>query len=240
MDKLNRYIYPLADEMVSAFVCDFMRFLLESALEKEPVHVALSGGSTPLAVFKELAAKSSPENWEFVHLYWSDERCVKPGHPDSNYGQARKHLIDPLAIPDSRVHRIWGEAHPAVEALRYAKLLKEGLPEENGLPVFDWVWLGMGADGHTASIFPDQLNLWKAEAICVQSKHPGSGQARISLTGGILNAAKRVSILLSGEEKAPVIREVFHKEGAYLSYPISHIQPVLLEWFLDQEAAGQL
>jgi 6-phosphogluconolactonase len=193
-----------------------------------------------LAVFSQVARASRPEEWSHVHLYWGDERCVPPGDPESNYGNALKQLIEPLNIPTEQVHRIRGEADPAGEAARYGTLLSENLPVEDGFPVFDWVWLGMGGDGHTVSIFPGQNHLWNAEGPCVVSDHPATGQKRISITGGVINAARRVAFLVAGESKSKAVNEIVMKEGNYLDYPAFHVSPKsgLLEWYLDMESTS--
>lgn len=239
MERKRNYIYPDKDTMVAAFVCEFSRTLEEYAEEGRQLHIALSGGSTPLSIFRQLAEQTSREEWSHVSLYWGDERCVPPGHPESNYGNAREILLDPLGLDKDLIHRIRGEEEPTGEAERYGKELLKFLPSENGFPVFDWIWLGLGTDGHTASIFPHEIELWTSGSPCVVGHHPISGQARVSLTGGVLNAAKRVSFITSGEEKASVIEEIFMKEGNYNDYPAFYVNPASenLEWFMDQYAA---
>ena len=177
-----------------------------------------------------------------MHLYWGDERCVPPEHPESNYGAAFKTLIEPLGLKRDQVHQILGEEDPEHEAERYSKLLLDKLPMVDGVPVFDWVWLGLGSDGHTASIFPQQIALWKAEEACVTATHPVSGQKRISLSGGVINAALRVSFIATGMEKAPVIKEILMKEGKFMDYPAFYVNPASdhLEWYLDQDASKLL
>jgi 6-phosphogluconolactonase len=242
MNRQRNYIYPDKDSLVAAFVCEFQRFLGEVSKAAKPVHIALSGGSTPLAIFEELAKVTQADEWTHVHLYWGDERCVPPEHPESNYGAAFKAMIEPLGLKRDQVHQILGEEDPEQEAERYSKLLLDQLPVEGGLPVFDWVWLGLGSDGHTASIFPKQIALWKSEQACVTAIHPESGQKRISLSGGVINAALRVSFIASGMEKAPVIKEILMKEGKFMEYPAFYVNPAsdYLEWYLDQDASKLL
>lgn len=239
MERKRNYIYPDKNTLVSAFVCEFSRTLKEYAEAGRQLHLALSGGSTPLSIFRLLAEQIPREDWSHVSLYWGDERCVPPSHPESNYGNARELLLDPLGLDKDQIHRIRGEENPDEEAERYGKELLKFLPSENGFPVFDWIWLGLGTDGHTASIFPYEIELWTSGSPCVVGHHPISGQARISLTGGVLNAAKRVSFITSGEEKASVIEEIFMKEGNYNGYPAFYVNPASenLEWFMDQYAA---
>ncbi|MEA3460891.1 MAG: 6-phosphogluconolactonase, partial [Bacteroidota bacterium] len=238
----RNYIYPDRDSMTAAFVCEFSRTLEEYAEKGRQIHIALSGGSTPLSIFRQLTGQTTREEWSHVSLYWGDERCVPPDHPESNYGNARETLLDPLGLDKDLIHRIRGEEPPPEEADRYSKELLKFLPSKNGFPVFDWIWLGLGADGHTASIFPQEIELWTSGAPCVVTRHPDSGQTRISLSGGVLNAAKRVTFITSGEEKASVIQEIFMKEGKYMSYPAFYVSPVSdnLEWYMDQNAARLL
>jgi 6-phosphogluconolactonase len=240
MQRQRNYIYPDKDSLVAAFVCEIQHYLKKAS--GKPVHIALSGGSTPLAIFRQLALDTRAEEWTGVHLYWGDERCVPSGHPESNYGSAYRTMIEPLGLDGDRIHRILGEEDPEGEAERYGSLLKERLPLEGGFPVFDWVWLGLGTDGHTASIFPQQIDLWNSDTPCVVAEHPETGQTRISLSGGVINAASRVSFLATGGEKAGVVKEILMKEGNYLDYPASYVHPVsdYLEWYLDQDATKLL
>lgn len=238
MERKRNYIYPDKDSLVAAFVCEISRCLQTESDTEKPLHIALSGGSTPIDIFKQLSRETSREDWLDVHLYWGDERCVPPGHPESNYGNALKTLLEPLGLGKDQVHRIRGEEKPHGEAVRYGQLLQKQLPMDNGFPVFDWIWLGLGTDGHTASIFPHQIELWTAGSPCIVTSHPDSGQPRISLTGGVINVAKRISFIASGKEKAGVIREIFLKEGCYMEYPAFYVDPASgnLEWYLDQDA----
>ncbi len=242
MERKRNYIYPDKDSLVAAFVCEVSRYLKEHSGGGGPLNIALSGGSTPLAIFRQLAEQTSREDWSDVHLYWGDERCVPPDHPESNYGNAREALLEPVALDQDRIHRIRGEEKPHGEAGRYGEVLLKQLPLENGFPVFDWIWLGLGADGHTASIFPHQIELWTDGSPCIASSHPVTGQPRISISGGVINVAKRVSFIVSGKEKAAVIKEIFFKEGRYMEYPAFYVNPGSgnLEWYLDQNATNLL
>jgi 6-phosphogluconolactonase len=240
--KKRHYIYPDVDSLVAAFICEVENFLNEVKESGKPAHIALSGGSTPLAIFKLLTQSTKTEDWEHVHFYWGDERMVPPDNKQSNFGNAWKNLIDPLRIPRDQVHRIVGEADPAEEADRYGQLLQERLPMENGLPVFDWIWLGLGEDGHTASIFPHQIDLWNAGEVCVVATHPVTGQKRVTITGSVINAARRVTMVVTGESKSQIVNEIVMKEGNYLVYPAFYINPNsgFLEWFMDQDATSWL
>jgi len=242
MERKRNYIYPDQDSLVAAFACEFSNQVGEHAEEGSHMHIAISGGSTPLPLFRQLVEQTELEEWSNVSLYWVDERCVPPEHPDSNYGRARETLLEPLGFAQERIHRIRGEEAAQGEADRYGEELLKFLPSENGFPVFDWIWLGMGADGHTASIFPNQIELWTAGSPCIVTIHPDTALPRISLTGGVINVAKRVSFIATGENKARVIKEIFLKEGRYMEYPAFYVNPASgdLEWYLDQDAANLL
>ena len=242
MERRRTYIYPDLESLAAAFVCEFSRTLKEHSGADKPFHIALSGGSTPLAIFRLLAEQTTKQDWSQVQLYWGDERCVSPDHPESNYGNARQTLLEPLGLKRDQVHRIAGEEKPLGEAARYGELLLKQLPAENGFPVFDWILLGLGTDGHTASIFPHQIELWTAGSPCIVTSHPQTAQSRISLTGGVINVARRISFIVSGEQKADVVREIFLKEGRYMEYPAFYVNPLSgdLEWYLDQNASRHL
>lgn len=222
---------------------EFSKYFVEKAQTDQAFHVALSGGSTPKIVFDVLAEEYSDKiNWSNIHLYWGDERCVAPDDAESNYKMTVEHLISKINIPEENIHRIRGEENPQSEAKRYGKLLEDILPHELGLPQFDLVILGMGDDGHTASIFPHELKLWVSPDNCEVATHPDSGQKRVSLTGRVINNAKTVAFLVTGDSKADKVKIIIDREDDYLQYPASHVSPKTkdLIWFLDGEAAEQL
>lgn len=217
--------------------------LLSLSKDKSFRSIALSGGSTPKILF-ELLAKNYSEKmpWGQLEWYWGDERCVPPDDPESNYGMTNSLLLDKVGIPQDNIHRVRGEAPPEKEAIRYADQLKSNLEEKEGIPRFDLVILGMGDDGHTASIFPHQMELWDSPALCEVATHPESGQRRISLTGKVINNASLVVFLVTGKSKAGPVAEILNGKGKYKSYPASRVNPVpgRLIWMLDEEAASGL
>lgn len=236
------HIYPDKDSLADAMVCEFNRFGRLSAGKERPLYVALSGGSTPLAIFRKMKDTSAGEDWSNIRFCWGDERCVPPDDPDSNYGNARKLLFEPLQLLQEQICRIRGEDDPEEEAYRYGALLVTRLPLNNGIPVFDWIWLGIGKDGHTASLFPGQPGLWSATGPCVVAIHPRTGQLRISITGSVINHAKRVTFLVTGVDKAGVVKEIIRKKGRFREYPAALVHPGSgrLEWYMDQDAASML
>jgi len=222
---------------------EFSKYLIEKSGTRKSFHIALSGGSTPKIVFDVMAKEFSKDiDWKNIHLYWGDERCVAPDDIESNYKMTVDHLISKVDIKPENIHRIKGEEDPKSEAKRYGELLEKELPKAFGLPQFDLVILGMGDDGHTASIFPHEINLWVSPDNCEVAIHPESGQKRISLTGRIINNAKTVAFLVTGEGKAEKVKIIVDREEGYLEYPASHVAPKTkdLVWFLDAAAAKLL
>ncbi len=222
---------------------DFCASLVELIRNKETFNVALSGGSTPKLIFDELASNFAHKiKWSKVNLFWGDERCVLPTDPESNFKMTLDHLISKIEIPRKNIHRIMGEHDPEKEAMRYARTLERHLPKIDGVPQFDLVILGMGDDGHTASIFPDQITLWDSKKLCITAVHPESGQKRITITGRIINNATEVHFLVTGENKNQKVKEIINREGDYKSYPASMVRPISgnLKWFLDAEAASRI
>lgn len=219
----------------------FSAYFEEQQKDKENFHVALSGGSTPKVVFDVMAAEFGERiNWSNIHFYWGDERCVPPTHGQSNYGMTVEHLFSKIEVPKENIHRILGEADPTAEAMRYANLLEINLDRVGGIPQFDLIILGMGDDGHTASIFPHEIELWNAKDHCVVATHPDSGQKRISINGRVINTAKKVAFLVTGAAKAEKVEAIHKQNKGFKNYPASLVDPGNLIWFLDQEAAVDL
>lgn len=239
MNKKKVLVFANILELVDGFTNHFIKLM---KLKEGIFRVALSGGSTPKFWFEELAKNHTLDiEWERVHLYWGDERCVPPDDEDSNYGMTKKYLLDHIDIPDGNIHRILGEQNPEDAARNYEdELLKFG--PGDSIPVFDLMILGMGEDGHTASIFPHQIDLWDSTDFCVVATHPTSGQYRVSLTGRVINQARSVAFLVTGEQKAEKVMEIIQKKEDSVSYPASHVsQPNdELFWFLDKPAASQI
>jgi 6-phosphogluconolactonase len=225
-------------DTLSRAAADQLAMLASAA--KGTCHVALSGGSTPKRMFQVLAergAKFLP--WERVELWWGDERCVPPEHPDSNYGMTKANLIDPLGLDPAKVHRIAGERDPDYAAADYERQLTAALGSP---PVFDLVLLGMGPDGHTASLFPGSAGLTETTryviANRVDSPLTKGPSTRITLTCPALNAAKHVRFLVAGADKAQTLAGVL--EGPPGKYPSQLVASADLAWFVDDAAAGKL
>jgi len=199
-------------------------------------HIALSGGHTPSLLFKVLADRyreSFP--WQRIQLWWGDERMVPPDNQESNFKVANELLISKISIPADHVHRIRGEADPVTEVKRYDEEIRSQLPIINQLPSFDLIILGLGEDGHTASIFPGQINPPESDELTKISVHPVTSQIRITLTEIVINNAQKAVFLVTGSNKANVLGKILHHHKDAVIYPAAHIRPVQeLHWFIDK------
>jgi len=205
--------------------------------------IALSGGSTPREVFKHLASVyANSIDWSKIRIFWGDERCVPPDHEDSNFNMARKALLDSIAIPDTNIHRIKGENDPKTEAKDYESLVRKLVPLTEGIPAFDLIMLGLGEDGHTASIFPQYLSGMTSQNLFIPAVHPVSKQNRISATGTLINRSKQVIFLVTGSSKAERVAQIIEQKPDWEKLPAGLIRPEdgHLTWMLDREAAKLL
>jgi 6-phosphogluconolactonase len=220
----------------------FYTMISQSLQRQDQVYIALSGGTTPLLFFKALINLKTKVSWEKVHIFWVDERCVNPDDPESNYGMTKKNLLDKIDIPGNNVHRILGEAEPGSEVERYSQEIKQIVGLTNIWPVFDWILLGLGEDGHTASLFPHSSLLRNDHSISALAQHPETGQQRITLTLPVLNRGKNISFLVSGRSKKRIIGEILKSTNKDVLYPAARVIPItgFIEWFLDKDAAEDL
>jgi len=216
-------------------IANYIRNILSKTEASRDSHLALSGGNTPKLIYSYLAEPSSTSiPWTNIKFYWGDERCVPPTHPESNYLMAKTTLLDKIETIDENVFRIKGEENPHTENERYSQLI---FTKNQG--IFDFILLGLGSDGHTASIFPDQMDLLTSHRICEVAKHPESGQSRITLTGNTINHAKNILFLVTGTGKSVVVGDIIAQKNQWEQYPASHIHPDSgnLIWLLDEKAA---
>lgn len=234
---INHKVFETADAVVRSLSDQ----LVEYSQRDKPVHISLSGGSTPKLWFKLLAAEYADKvNWNNLHFWWGDERCVAPDDPESNYGEAKALLFDHIQMNAENIHRIRGENDPEEEALRLAQEICDTLPKVNGLPAFDWILLGMGGDGHTASLFPHHTDFDEPNLTLVAA-HPESGQLRVSKSARLLSNADRITYLVLGEGKAERLKEIATHDAADLPYPAAKIKArKVTEWYLDASAAKDL
>ena len=225
----------------------FVTLAREAIAARGAFHVALSGGKTPAALFRVLAGPDAPSvDWKRTHLYWSDERSVPPDNPDSNYGMANRELISRIVIPAENVHRMEAERADADRAAQeYEAVLRKKLPAgPGGFPCFDLIYLGMGPDGHTASLFPGSVGLnEKTRGVIFQPViiADGTPSKRMTFTFPLLNAARVVIFLVTGGDKTQRLREVL--EGTHTPpYPSQSVRPSAGEriFLADRAAAAGL
>ncbi len=239
-------VFEDSEAVANAAADELLRRAVAGSDSGAPFSVALSGGSTPKRLFALLADEPYRAElpWESVHFFWGDERAVPPDHPDSNFGAAREILFSKTTIPAENVHRIQGELEdPARAAAAYEESLRRffQLPA-GGIPRFDLVFLGMGADGHTASLFPGSEALGEARRLAVAPWIEKLGAHRITLTCPVFNNASCILFLVSGAEKAERLKTVVESEGRDALYPAQLVRPKKgeLYWYVDRAAAAAL
>jgi len=216
------------------------RHILSLLAEKETAMFAISGGSTPKLLFADLARAAF--DWSRVHIFWVDERCVPPDSPDSNYRLAHETLLGPAHIPEQNIHRIEGELEPAEAASRYVAAIKTTFQLKEGeLPVFDVLHRGMGADAHTASLFPGTPLVNDRSGIATNVWVKKMKMDRVTLLPGVLLAAKHTVLQVAGADKAEPLRKVLREQEDFAKYPCQIAsRDERAAWFLDKAAAAQL
>ena len=233
---MEKRIFDTREDTAAALAAELYNRIAEVQGE---VYIALSGGSTPALLFSILSADYSQKiEWSRVKFFWVDERAVPPEDEQSNYRMTAETLLNHINIPDTNVFRIRGESPVKNEVLTYAEVIRSNVPFVNDLPVFDIILLGLGDDGHTASIFPDQMELLKSKEICAEAVQPQSGQTRMTLTGPVINNGRSVYFLVFGKNKEDMVKRILNKDP---QYPASFIEPNKghLYFYLDKEAAGE-
>lgn len=243
LEKSDIIIVPDGSKLAQKGAEIFYQRAKDSVSSRRNFKVAVSGGSTPMAMYRLLGQKPfiSDVPWHQTHIFWVDERLVPVDDPASNFGAARSDWLEKVAIPKDQVHPMPVQLKPKDSADRYQTALEEYFTvRENNYPVFDLIFLGIGTDGHTASLFPDDpvAQDTKKWVICVKGGEPDV--YRLTLTYPVLNHARCVCFMVSGKKKAPIINTVFVNPEARL--PAQRIGPEngALVWLLDEEAASLL
>jgi len=239
-DKRNIAIPGNMDETLNFCVNHFIQAAKESIDDHGYFAVALSGGSTPKAIFQSLAHEKNRTlvDWNRVMLFWSDERCVPPEDPQSNYRMAMESGFVHLPIPLENIHRMKGEEDPEENARLYELLINDKLSEEP----FDLVMLGMGNDGHTASLFPKTHGLHAPGRLVITNYIPQLDTWRITLTYSCINQAHRIAIYVLGDNKAEIVREVLTSKYDPDTYPVQKVGTPTHKalWIMDTGAARLL
>lgn len=237
---MNLQVFQDKPQLAEAAARDFSERASEAIESSGRFAVALAGGSTPEATYKLLASEYADEvDWGNVHVFFGDERSVPPDDEDSNYRMAREALLDHVSV--GSVHRMKGELLPDEAAMQYEEELREFFGSLGNEPEFDLIQLGIGDDGHTASLFPNTPALEVTDRWAAQNPVPKLETVRITLTLPVINAAKAISFLVAGEGKAEALKEVLEGDADPYDYPSKLVQPAgELNWMVDQSAASQI
>jgi 6-phosphogluconolactonase len=239
----NLCVFDTPEQVARAAAERFVNYGVASIGDHGSFAVALAGGSTPRRTYELLGADEfkSRIDWSRVHLFFGDERMVSPDSLESNYRMANDALISRVAIPAKNVHPINGEKAPAESAQLYEDELKDFFGAVDW-PQFDLVGLGLGEDGHTASLFPDSDALNEKTKWIVATNHPKTGQDRITVSLPVIDHAARVTFMVTGKEKAATLARVLRSDSAEGKLPAQKVRPVngILEWLIDRAAASEL
>lgn len=236
------HVVPDLDSLALSAADEFASGAGQAVRERRLFRVALAGGSTPRGLYQRLTRPPhrGAIRWERVRFFWGDERCVPPDHERSNFRMAREALLDPLEIPARHVFRMKGEEEP----VRAARAYEETLRRQSGgrSPRLDLVILGLGADGHTASLFPGTAALESGRRRVAANFVPEFEEWRITLTYRTINSARHIVFLVAGEEKASIAARILKRGRGFQALPASRVAPRrgTLLWLLDEAAASKL
>ncbi len=245
--KVTYRVYADPEALAHAAAAHFAERVEQAVAKRGRARVAISGGSTPKTTLALLADPNEAYGrnlpWDKLELFFVDERTVGPDDPDSNYGMVRQQLLEKVPLAPERVHRIEGERDPEEAAARYESVIRREFRLEGAEgPRFDVVWLGMGDDGHTASIFPHTEGVHEIGRIAFANHVPQKNTWRVSLSAPVINDALEVVFLIAGENKAAPLERVLYGEPDPEETPAQLIQPrngsLLL--LLDEQAAAKL
>lgn len=225
----------------------FVELAEQSVTARGRARIAISGGSTPKATFQLLGDPAQPWRtrmpWDRLEIFWVDERCVPPDHPDSNYRMTREALLECAPLKPEQIHRMEGELDPEEAAARYESLLRNTFRLEGAeTPSFDLIQLGMGPDGHTASLFPHSAAIHELGRLSVANHVQNKDAWRITLTWPVINHGRSVFFLIGGADKASILREVLTGPRDVERLPSQLIRPSggILTLILDKAAAAHL
>jgi 6-phosphogluconolactonase len=225
-------VFETPGELARGAAGEFLRAGNEAIAARGRFLAALSGGGTPRTTHEAIVARAGEIEWSRVHFFWGDERCVAPDDPRSNFRMARETLLSRVPVPPENAHRWKAELSPGEAAGLYERDLVSltGSP-----PTLDFLFLGLGADGHTASLFPGTEALAITNRPCAANFVPSLQEWRLTLTFPVVDAAREVLFLVEGEEKRAIVRKV--EEGG--DYPAARVRAAKTLWFLDRAAAGE-
>ncbi len=240
--QINLQIFENGTQ-TSYAVAELIKEKVKATPDGQFFNIAVSGGTTPRQLFELLGNEYETSiDWKKVRLFWVDERCVEPTDTESNFGMTYDAFLQKILVHGENIFRMRGEEIPEYEAERYRDLLLKNLPARGGFPVFELVLLGMGNDGHTASIFPNDLSLIDSELSVAVNVNPYTQQKRITLTGNTINNAHQIVFMITGESKSQILNEIIHKKPTAKNYPAAHIgnQEGKVDFFIDKPSASKL
>ena len=235
-------IFPTPQALADSLALDLVNLIREADTRDFPFTIAISGGNTPGLLFSILGDQfAGSVAWRKVHFFWVDERCVPPEDHESNFGMTNEVLFCKIDIPHENIHRIKGEDDPVKEAERYSRVIIDFTVQRGGLPFFNVILLGLGEDGHTASVFPGNEKLFMTGKTCTDVVHPSTGLKRITITGRVINNAANIIFLVTGKNKAGIVNKIIGPGDNNKQFPASYVKPAdgKIFWYLD-EAAGSL
>lgn len=244
---IDYHVSPTAAAVAHSAAALFASTAAAAVKVRGLARIAISGGSTPKAMFELLADPTQPFlnqiPWDKLDLFWVDERCVPPGHEESNYRMTSEALLSKVPLLPQQIHRMEGELDPEVAAARYESIIRNAFRLEGAeTPTFDLIFLGMGDDGHTASLFPHTEALDNLASIVIANHVPQKNTWRITLTWPVINQGREVAFLIEGEAKAGIIHRVFLGPFDPETLPSQLIRPASghLTLLLDSAAADKL
>ena len=239
--------YVSDEEALSIKTLEIFLSDAKQAIEKKGAfNVAISGGHTPAGFFERLGESRQAQclDWDKVQLFWVDERCVPPRAEASNFHLANRTFLHKILIPSANVHRVHGEYADYTKAMRYYEDSIRHVFKLEGkqVPRFDLIILGMGSDGHIASLFRNSYAIFDTKDLVGVVYFPDGGYDRITLMPSVLSAANHLLILVSGQKKADILKEVMQNEPDEVKYPVHALWPILekITWIVDNEATGTL
>jgi 6-phosphogluconolactonase len=245
--KVEYFVEPDAAALAARAARQFVEETEAAVAARGRARIAISGGSTPKVAFGMLADPAQPwlkrMPWDKLELFWVDERCVPPDHADSNYRMTREAMLDHVPLKPEQVHRMEGELEPEAAAARYESTLRNSFRLEGAeTPRFDLIALGMGPDGHTASLFPHTAALHEISRLAVANHVQNKDAWRVTLTWPVINHGARVFFLIGGTDKAQVLNEVMTGTRDVERLPSQLIKPAsgILTLLLDKAAAALL
>ena len=237
------WIHQNIEDLNKAAASNIAKILIKATHLRGKALFSLSGGTTPIGVYKVLAQSPFRNSvpWNSVHFFWGDERCVPPEDAESNYRQAFDYLLSNIAVDPEKIHRIKGELSPKEAAIDYINVLAGFAHDDHPWPIFDVALMGMGEDGHTASLFPGLINAGEDvhPVIQVNASYQNRPANRVTLTPVVFNSSRNVMFLVAGEAKAEALQKALSEKIDLKNIPVQRIQPSKgnLIWHVDSNAA---